>query len=133
MSRTSYTPGPWKHEKMRLPPKEKDRRCGFVVNGPDDGSASLPIRICDMRIPDGLAGFEEGEANARLISSAPELLEALRPFAPLEIALWSETGLKVWTEEGGEQKIPDELRFLIPAIHAARAAIAKAEGETYEQ
>ncbi len=132
MSRTNHTCGPWKHDRMLIPPKAKDKRCGFVVNGPDDGKADLPTRICDLRVPEGLDGFREGEANARLISSAPELLEALRPFASLEIALWSESGLKVWTKEGGEQKIPDELRFLIPAIHAARAAIAKAEGETYE-
>jgi hypothetical protein len=71
-----HTPGPWEHGRMLLPPKSKDRRCGFVVNGPDV-TDDLPTRICDLRVPRGIDGFAEGEANARLIAAAPELLSAL--------------------------------------------------------
>lgn len=73
--KTSHTPGPWKSERLINPPKAKDRRCGFVVNGPD--AQPLPIRICDLRVPSGVGGFSEGEANARLIAAAPDLLAAL--------------------------------------------------------
>lgn len=83
---TKHTPGPWEHARMRLGAQQKDRRCGFVVNGPDDdGTPSLPVRICDLRVPAGVEGFSEGEANARLIAAAPELLavcEWLMDYAP---------------------------------------------------
>jgi hypothetical protein len=62
---------------MKLVPKQKDRRCGFVINGPDRDGA-LPVRICDLRVPAGIDGFGEGRANAVLIAAAPELLEALK-------------------------------------------------------
>jgi len=64
---------------MLVPPKDKDRRCGFVVNGPVPGNPDdLPTRICDLRVPRGILGFSEGEANAKLIAAAPELLELVR-------------------------------------------------------
>ncbi len=70
---SKHTPGPWEQSRMLLSPKAKDRRCGFVVNGPDKPD-DLPTRICDLRVPQGVSGFEEGEANAKLIAAAPELL-----------------------------------------------------------
>ena len=73
---SAHTLGPWEAERMRLTPQDKDRRSGFVVNGPDVSDA-LPVRICDLRVPQGMTGFAEGEANARLIAAAPELLAAL--------------------------------------------------------
>lgn len=57
--------------------------------------------------------FDESAANARLIAAAPDLLEALRPFADLDTSTPSE----LWA-------IRSEL------CEAARAAIAKAEGST---
>jgi hypothetical protein len=36
----------------------------------------LPERVCDLRVPAGLCGFQVGEANARLIAAAPDLLAA---------------------------------------------------------
>jgi hypothetical protein len=66
---------------MLLPSKVKDRRCGFVVNGPESHrpkwGEELPTRVCDLRTPRGFNGYSEGEANARLIATAPELLEEL--------------------------------------------------------
>jgi hypothetical protein len=70
-----HTPGPWVLERMRLPPRARDRRCGFVVNGPDL-TDDLPVRVCDLRAPRGMDGFGEAEANAHLIAAAPELLAA---------------------------------------------------------
>jgi hypothetical protein len=100
-----HTPGPWTYLRMKLGPKQKDRRCGFVINGPDTGNP-LPVRVCDLRVPAGIDGFGEGEANARLIAAAPELLAALQAVADY----WA----------GGD--IP-------PDIDAAmRDAIAKAQG-----
>jgi hypothetical protein len=78
---TEHTPGPWEFSKMLLPSKVKDRRCGFVVNGPESHrlkwGEELPTRVCDLRTPRGFNGYSEGEANARLIAAAPELLEEL--------------------------------------------------------
>lgn len=72
----AHTPGPWEYGRMLVSPKAKDRRCGFVVNGPDTPD-DLPTRICDLRVPQGFSGFAEGEANARLIAAAPEMLDCL--------------------------------------------------------
>ncbi len=79
---TQHTPGPWEFSKMLLPSKVKDRRCGFVVNGPESHrlqwGEELPTRVCDLRTPRGFNGYSEGEANARLIAAAPELLDTLK-------------------------------------------------------
>ena len=72
--KTQHTPGPWKHERMLLG-NAKDRRSGFIVNGPD--ANPLPVRICDIRCTPE-SPFAVSEANARLIAAAPELLAALK-------------------------------------------------------
>jgi hypothetical protein len=75
--KVTHTPGPWTSSRMLITPHTKDRRCGFVVNGPDNPDDGLwGVRICDLRVPSGMEGFQEGEANARLISAAPDLLKA---------------------------------------------------------
>ena len=56
------------------------------------------------------AGRDQQEANARLIAAAPELLEALRGIMKLDEDLCSEGSIE--------------------ALDKARAAIAKATGET---
>jgi hypothetical protein len=76
-TKAKHTPRPWTHARMFLGPNVKDRRCGFVINGPTDVDVDLPRRICDLRVPRGIDGFAEGEANARLIAAAPDLLAAL--------------------------------------------------------
>lgn len=114
---TKHTPGPWEYGRMLISPKAKDRRCGFVVNGPDDDpeSLELPTRICDLRVPAGMSGFQEGEANARLIAAAPELLAAL-----LRLAAQAEMTSDFDEAIGGT---------LHSAVKQARAAIAKATAQ----
>jgi hypothetical protein len=81
-----------------------------MVNGPEKGDAKkFPVRVCDLRVPNGIIGYAEGEANARLLASAPELLEALQAM--------------VWLANDREWEDPS------PEITQARAAIAKATGE----
>jgi len=65
---------------MINPPKAKDRTCGFVVNGSENGEP-LPVRICDLRVLPGVDGFGKGKANALLIAAAPVLLRALEEIA----------------------------------------------------
>jgi len=60
---------------------------------------------------------ERAQANAALIASAPELLEALRLCLPLAERLY-----RTFPDDGQEQD------YYRPLLDAARAAIAKAEG-----
>ena len=108
---TEHTPGPWECSRMRLGPREKDRRCGFVVNGPDTNPADLPTRVCDLRTPRGLHGFAEGHANAKLIAAAPQLLEAAKGLMPMIDGLSGHLSA-MWD----------------PELDALEAAIAAAEG-----
>jgi hypothetical protein len=71
---------------------------------------------------------EERTANARLISAAPDLLEALEGLLDSDLVKWFipwppegivETGAPPWSEELKQRAAP---------ILAARAAIAKARG-----
>jgi hypothetical protein len=115
-----HTPGPWTCEKMFIPDTQTDRRCGFVVNGPDDGGDGFPVRVCDLRTPPGISGYAEGQANARLIAAAPDLLEACRQIASdLEMV-----------ECASPEDAEIELRRLVSEHYQPlRAAIAKATGK----
>ena len=79
MTAPKHTPGPWSSDRMILG-SSKDRRTGFVVNGPE--ADPLPVRICDLRCSPE-SPFAMTEANARLIAAAPELLEALKLALPV--------------------------------------------------
>ena len=109
-----HTPGPWCMDRMRLG-ADKDRRSGFVVNGPD--ADSWPQRVCDMRCGRD-KGWVEAQANAALIAAAPDLLAACEAMS----ALLSEAG--EWLCDGGWGTEN-------AAIGAqSNAAIAKARGAT---
>lgn len=104
----THTPGPWSclagygHH-------------GLAISGPN-GEALGHVRAF---IPSGdvqhgmpvMMKWGEGQANARLIAAAPELLEALR-----------------WCAEYA-QHAPPELEYLHEWAAIARAAIAKATGQ----
>lgn len=109
---SGFTPGPWEASRMLLPPNVKDRRCGFVVNGPDAGD-DLPVRVCDLRVPSGISGFDEGRANANLIAAAPDLFQACIDLAQ-------------WVKENHPAIYADETAVI---VGNAIAAIAKAKGQ----
>jgi hypothetical protein len=91
----SITPGPWVIDLDWLPDEHPDWRCIIIESG-------------DKHFRTRVSGHM-GEANARLIAAAPELLEALRGLA----------------YPGAYEGQPSESE----RIAAARAAIAKAEGK----
>ena len=64
MIKLKHTPGPWQYEITDETPNRLDIIIQASVGGKDIG--------WNYTIPDG-----EGEANARLIAAAPEMLEAL--------------------------------------------------------
>jgi len=126
MKKTKHTPGPWKADRMLISPKAKDRRPGFVVNGPDRRN-DLPIRICDLRVPAGLDGLAVGEANARLIAAAPDLLEIARDILPEGNDYSDGTHCD---ECGTPRETPEQNQCDVPGCFYTRirAAIARAEG-----
>jgi hypothetical protein len=108
MKKAAYTPGPWCLDSGYAADP------GYIgISSPDgprrhDGLAQVVIEIeCEP--------YPEGVANATLIASAPDLVEALRgciSYRNWEIA------------EGGV--VPDELRDV---WKSAETALAKARGE----
>jgi len=91
---SKYTKGPWTVESDRTT-VTMGGQCCIVSPGPDDASR------------------EEIEANARLISTSPELLSALKRLADCP----------AMNEDAAEAET-------IAALEQARAVIAKAEGRT---
>ena len=62
----THTPAPW--DARRIPQDSRDDKYSYWV----DGTSGVPL--ADVRdYPDGM-----GEANARLIAAAPDLLDALQ-------------------------------------------------------
>ena len=103
--KTEHTPGPWVLGDSDLYCSSLSVHCG---------TRQGHTTICRMVSLEYGIGIGEVEANCRLISAAPELLEALH--AILE-------------NDGGEgSKCFDAIR-LFDAREEARAAIAKATGE----
>lgn len=102
---TKHTPGPWRTGTPYATGGNQCRRVPIVGgdNGPDEEVIAV--------VGGGLAS--PCDANARLISAAPELLEALEDLASLAEAAMREVG---------EYDIEAELAD-------ARAAIAKATGD----
>lgn len=92
-SETKHTPGPWNYSG----PCEMTGRYSIYHNG--------PLAYCaDTTVTPG-----DGEANARLIATAPDLLVALRELV---------------ADNMGHPK-----GVTVPQLDKARAAIAKATGE----
>ena len=92
---SKHTPGPWRYKPHRVD-------CNYMLITCSD----------DPQEGDNLRGYC-GEANARLIAAAPELLEALQ----------------VIVKSLSDQDDEGLIEHAEPMI-AARAAIAKATGET---
>jgi hypothetical protein len=109
--RTSHTPGPWTASLADAG--------GFShINAPTWGAlAKVPVML-EQEPPKPLARLvksEEGEANARVIAAAPELLEALQHFF-------------TWHAENFEDFDDETNKQLLCLANEAETAIAKAEG-----
>ena len=96
MSETKHTPGPW-----RFYTDPQPNGCPIVGNG---RGLMLAMLAHSVNYPDQR---DEANANARLIASAPELLEALRAVDVLFGHLATDSTQRIWLDN-------------------ARAAIAKA-------
>ena len=114
MSDTKFTPGPWRisphyDEKGKMHPS-RWRGIYEPVPGQELGSLSCVLSIgIEGNVED--AWLQTSQANADLIAAAPELYEALDRWFPF-----------IETEEG---YAPSK-----PWVEKARAALAKARGET---
>ena len=102
----NHTPAPWHPHRSES---------GFVVVYSDGENRSHVARLFDSTLCEEHGSLE---ANARLISSAPELLRAL------EIVLSSTCG------DVGDDGYDGCIRIEAKALERVRAAIAKATHET---
>jgi hypothetical protein len=103
---SGHTPGPWE--------VCSDGAGWYIEAMPEREHSLAHISSPEWQeSPD--TSIDEAEANARLIASAPELLEACKMIVEYDEDV---------EESGGEF-----LRLYIKALNAARAAIAKATGE----
>jgi hypothetical protein len=112
MSESKHTPGPWRAQ----------LREGYVEQWEVDGQWEVVATgETELWIADAASHIGCDEANARLIAAAPELLEALEHLAAI-----AGTGLlhRQSLDKQGMVELFEEARA------AARAAIAKAKGET---
>lgn len=106
MTTPKHTPGPWGYQKCPKPQAHSDCRDHAWLVIWNDGKYEGDLAIVQT---------EQAEANARLIAAAPELLEACRELLDLTSDLHEPDG----------SPDPEVERI----NRAARAAIAKAEGD----
>lgn len=92
--RRIFTEGPWNYREAF----DNGEPCGYVVQSGVNAIADVP----------------QGEDDARLISSAPDLLEALEEMV---------------AEAKERNRAAGEMVFNPTALNVAQAAIAKAKGE----
>lgn len=135
-----HTPGPWTADRMILG-ASKDRRSGFIVNGPD--ADPLPVRICDIRCSPE-SPFSASQANAALIAAAPALRaerDALREqVRALREALLAyraairvdpiDVGFDIGAQNMALRLDADDARAVCAAAALARAALAATEPRT---
>jgi hypothetical protein len=112
MNNTLHTPAPWKIATFDGPHEYASIEAG-------DGISEV-VRVCD--IPNWPCAIEEMQANARLISAAPDLLSAVD--SCLEIMIRA-IGERLPIQKGTECEETDWQT----AIRNAREALRKAKGE----
>jgi hypothetical protein len=115
---TKYTPGPWKAELG-------NRSNVWIVHYPLG-----PLAVIGFGGTKPIDGTNE--ANARLIAAAPELVEALRPFAACA-EVW-EGDDPDWILHRSRQNVPGKpnLHITVGDLLAARAALARVGGDDWE-
>jgi len=92
---TKHTPGPWD-------------KSGSVIKS----LAGSDRKVADVRV-----GDEEGQANAKLIAAAPELLATLQAFERIS---------DIWLPATASEEHEGEMQALHQARNDMLAAIAKA-------
>lgn len=107
--KTKHTAGPW----------SVNRKVNRFVDAGPNGDGLITICDCD---PIDEMTPAQAEANARLIATAPELLEALELLFN-EVSFYNEK--EVFPE-------PEIIKsgFAVTSWNKAKAALAKAKGET---
>ena len=120
----SHTPGPWKVEKRGAD------GIGYPITEPVSVGAfpwlvNVPAPPFALGAVGALVCYENGEANARLMAAAPDLLEACAK---------AEAGISDW-RLGAQHKDHDDYRHMTAAepylrsvLDSLHAAIRKAEG-----
>ncbi len=106
---SKHTPGPWHHT-------------GREFNDVRDSDDELVAVALHLRVGQPERSVQEAEANARLIAAAPELLEALKTAMQ---QLETDAIFMSLSGANGDHQAKAAL--------IARAAIAKATGETNDQ
>lgn len=106
---SQHTPGPWS---VNIDPNHHagDPTIVWGPEGPGHGAVAYTFPS-GLLLPDGQR--QEVVANARLIASCPDLLEALHNLLEISLPFHQQTDAMAWT-----------------AIEEARKAISKALGES---
>lgn len=115
-----FTPGPWEIQPEFYDPKGYYEEPAIVVL---DASGDIARRICTIRI-----GIEGSDANARLISAAPEMLAALKAQEEADRLL---RAARMLNEEGSDLEPYAKAEAFEAKKHAValrEAALAKADG-----
>ena len=112
-----YTPGPWSIHKARDIPDSFEIH--WEIRSAPELNSSTGWGVVNVHHVLRSGGHTEGEANARLIASAPDLLEALEALFILANHHCSDSG--EWFSERDENR---------EALSKAEHAIAKAYGDT---
>ncbi len=112
----SHTPGPWKTEALIQEVGFGEKHRVAYVNAQSETVAQCWLTGCDRGLADETR-LAETRANARLIAAAPELLALASKLAVLPVHS------PEWLEN------PSVRVDLSAAVYAARAAVAKAQGE----
>ena len=94
MNESGHTPGPWTIDHARIGPSGEPVALLCDTNAPESGTVVEWPRMPEETIDEAEFEYldEENEANARLIASAPEMLETLEnAYAELKPLLESES------------------------------------------
>jgi hypothetical protein len=111
---SEHTPGPWKEETVHTANGYAIQVLGDKGQVSSVVVADLPLKFSYLPVNGHHATWDKQMANARLIAAAPALLAALEDLLDL----------------GRAGFIRGEDIAVTRAVDAARAAIAKAKGET---
>lgn len=123
MTETKHTPGPWSVED---PMGDEPNDDLWVVVGDESFNwRTVALVSCDFeKGPEPKPIYSpQRNANARLISAAPDMRDALE-----QAVLYVETLHSLMTQDG--RKTPATLALLVN-IRASRRALAKASGESH--